>query len=205
MALACTSCIIITSCNNSSTPATGSTDSTAQTTTTNTDTTKPAGANAQQMATDASTSMKEAMARNPDSSFAVSATLANNEEIKVLQAGIDKGTSKELKAHAKMMLKDHEGLAKKMGSWAAAKNYTLPMDDNGNSDKDLSDMSGKTGNDWDKAWVDFMYGAHQKAIGLFEGAKNQVKDADLRALITATLPTLHQHLDMIKALQDKMK
>src|SRR4051812_21854838 len=51
--------------------------------------------------------VKEKMHTNVDSDFVVKAALTNNAELKILQAGIDKGTDKELKTHARMMLADH--------------------------------------------------------------------------------------------------
>ena len=49
-----------------------------------------------------------------------------------------------------------------------------------------------------------MISGHEDAISLFENNQNSVKDADLKALITDALPTLHSHLDMMKQLKDKL-
>ena len=199
VALACALFIFISACNNSSSNnGSSGTDTTVNQV-------KQAEGSVEQAADKAATAIKEEAASNPDSSFVADVALSNNEEIKMLQAGIDKGTDKELKTDARMMLKDHEGLKKKLTEYATGKNYPIPADDNGNSDKDLNDMSGKTVSDWDKAWVNFMYNAHEKAIGAFEGAKNKVKDPELQTLITNTLPTLNEHLGMMKKLLDKMK
>ncbi len=159
----------------------------------------------EQTASNASTSVSEAMDHNPDSSFVANVAIANNEEINELQAGIDKGTSKDLKAHAKMMIKDHKSLKAKLEAYAAKKNYPISPDDQGKAAKALDDMSSKTGADWDKAWASAMYDGHEKTIGVFEGAQSQVKDDELKGMITATLPTLHSHLEMVKELQAKLQ
>jgi len=212
LALACTLGIFGTSCNNSTTTTTSSSDSTGQTTTTTTTTSsdsmskmKQAAGAVEQGAADAETALKEAMDRNPDSAFVAQVAGANYEEIKILQAGIDNGASPALKEHARMMIKDHNGLAKKLADYASSKNYPIPTADNGKADKVLSDMSAKTGADWDKAWANFMFNAHEKAIGVFEGAKSRVKDPQVQALIASTLPTLQRHLEMVKSLLATLK
>jgi len=161
-----------------------------------------------QGAEDAAAKVENAVisSNNPDSNFLVKACLDNNKELKLLQAGVDNGTSKELKAHAKMMIGDHKKLAAKVKDYAAKKNYILPDGDNGKSDDEMSKLNSKTkGADWDKEWTDALTSGHQDAINMFETEKDNAKDPDLKTLVADALPTLHAHLDMMKQLQDKMK
>jgi len=139
----------------------------------------------------AATTVTEAVKKNPDSTFVAEVVVTNNEEIKLLQEGIDKGTDKALKSHAKMMLGDHNNLKKKLLAYAASKSYPVMSNDEGDAAKKISDMSSKTGKDWEKAWADLMFSGHEKTIGKFEGAQNQVNDGELKTMITNTLPTLH--------------
>ena len=69
----------------------------------------------------------------------------------------------------------------------------------------LDEISKKTGADRDKEWISFMISAHEKAIGKFEGAQNNVTDPELKTMIANTLPTLHAHLDMLNKAKDGMK
>lgn len=174
------------------------------TTTTTEDSTKMSSSVTEKV-NEATTNVKEAAVHNPDSTFVAEVVVANNEEIRLLQEGADKGTSKELKSHAKMMIADHKGLKKKMEAYAASKNYPVMNNDEGDAAKKISDMSSKTGKDWDKEWVDAMVSGHEKTIGKFEGAQGQVNDQELKTMITNTLPTLRSHLEMVKGMQDKMK
>ena len=153
---------------------------------------------AQNVATD----VKQAIVGNVDSNFAVKASLANMEELRLLQAGLDNGTSKELKTYAKMMMADHKKLGDKVNAWAAKAGYPLPGNDK--SDNAMTELGSTRGADWDKAWTDKLISGHEDAITLFENNENAVKDADLKALITDALPTLHMHLDMLKKLKDKL-
>ena len=191
----------VSACNNSGSGTTSTTDSTSTVKAKIDTAVQDVKQGAQNMAND----VKNAVAGNTDSNFVVKATLANMEELKILQAGWDNGTSKELKAHAKMMIADHKKLGAKVKEYATKKGYILPDNDNGKGDDAVASLNKNSkGNDWDKAWADKMVDGHKDAIDLFENNQNSVKDADLKALITDALPTLHSHLDMMKQLQDKL-
>ena len=146
--------------------------------------------------------VKQAVVGNEDSNFVVKAAVTNNTELKILQAGIDNGTNKELKAHAKMMMADHKKLGDKVKAYATSKGYVLPDSTKGDA---LATINSKTkGADWDKAWVNHMVDAHKDCISMFEKGKDNVKDSALKTMIVDALPTLNAHLDMMKTLQDKM-
>lgn len=153
----------------------------------------------------ATENVKDALNGNADSNFVVDATEINMAELKVLQAGINSGTNKDLKSHAKMMLADHKKLGDGVNAYAAKKGYRLPADDNGKGKDAIDKLNNeKKGADWDKAWVDHMVSAHEDAISRFEKGQNNVKDEELKTMITNALPTLRSHLDMMKQMQDKM-
>ncbi len=192
-----------------STAACNNSGSSSSTTTTDSSSTMAkvdtVGQRIKQGAENAVNDVKNAMSSNVDSDFVVKATIANMEELKIIQAGLDNGTDKDLKMHAKMMMADHKKLGGKVKAWAAKVNYPLPDNDKGKGDDAVATLGKNSkGADWDKAWTDKMIGGHEDAISLFENNQNSVKDADLKALITDALPTLHSHLDMMKQLKDKL-
>jgi putative membrane protein len=145
-------------------------------------------------------STKAALTPDPNKSFVQDASTDNTRELAWLQAGVDHGTSRELKAHAKMMIADHKQLADQLAGYASAKGIELPATDTAG----VASLSEKPGKDWDKAWTDKMVSAHKDAIDKFEHAQNSVTDPDLKAIIDKTLPTLRKHYDMVKGMQDKM-
>jgi len=143
---------------------------------------------------------------NPDSSFVLNAGTQNEDEIKLLQAGIDKGTNAELKAHAKMMLADHKKLGTEVKAYAAKKKYSTFSSADSKASDELSDLNkNKAGKDWDKAWADKLVDGHEKTINLFEKGQSNVKDPVLNGMITKTLPTLHSHLTMVQGVQTSLK
>src|SRR5205823_969270 len=72
--------------------------------------------------------------------------------------------------------------------------------------KSLKDkLSKKSGTDFDKQYVSAMLDDHEKAVKDFTKEAKSSKDADLKAFADKTLPTLQEHLGMVKDLQSKMK
>ena len=63
------------------------------------------------------------LSSNPDSDFVVKASLDNAMEIRLLQAGIEKGTDKLLKTDAKSLITDHKKLGASVKAYAAKKGY----------------------------------------------------------------------------------
>lgn len=143
---------------------------------------------------------------NPDSSFVLNAGTQNEDEMKLLQAGLAKGTSKELKAHAKMMMTDHKKMGQEVKTYAATKKYSTMSPSDSKAADDLKDINSHTvGKDWDQAWTDKLLAGHEKTIRLFEKGQNNVKDPTLNSMITKTLPTLQSHLTMVQGLQTSLK
>jgi putative membrane protein len=123
-------------------------------------------------------------------------------EMAWLKAGMAKGTSKEVKQHATMMLKDHEKIGATVKDYLSKhSNITMPSVDTAN----VVDINDKSGADWDKAWVDKMVDDHSALLDKLNSSKTEVKDADLNKIIMNTIPTVQSHLSMVKMMQDKMK
>ena len=127
---------------------------------------------------------------------------ANTEEVAWLKAGLQNGTSKELKDHAKMMLKDHEKMDKDVKAYLGkTPSVTAPTLDTAN----VVDISEKKGADWDKAFTNKMVDDHSALLDKLNSAKNDVKDADLLLIINGAIPVVSSHLSMVKEMKDKMK
>lgn len=138
---------------------------------------------------------------SPDQDAINYAVTKNTKELAWLQAGMDKGTNKELKAHAKMMMADHKKLDGEVSALVGKKGWKAPSVDTTGE----VNINNKTGKDWDMAWTDKLIADHKEILDMFGKAKLNVKDEDLRALITKTVPVVQSHLDMANAMKGKMK
>jgi putative membrane protein len=177
--------MLLSSCGNNNT-GTGSTDTTA----TKTDT-----------AMTSQNTQPQAM-KSPEQDFVNYAVPANTTEMVWLREGISKSDNKEIKNHAKMMLKDHEKLDDKVKAYLSTKgtSLTVPTVDTSNA----VNINDKKGKDWDKAWVDKMVEDHSGLLDKLKTSQKDVKDSSLLTLINSTIPTVESHLAMAKSMQSKM-
>jgi putative membrane protein len=143
--------------------------------------------------------------RNGDSSFVEDAIIGNMEELKMLHRGMEKGKNAMLKSDASKMIADHNKLGTQLKAYATQMGYAIPQStDKGNTELDQLDKHTQ-GTDWDKAWADEMIKDHERDITAFEHAQSKAKDDNLKNMIDGALPTLRNHLDMMKTLRDNLK
>ncbi len=142
---------------------------------------------------------------SPDTKFAVAIADGGSTEIQLSQLALKNASAKSVKDFAKIMIKDHTGAAGELKATADKKGIALPQNLSDKSQKICDDMAKKTGTDFDKAYMDQMVSDHSDAVSAFQSEAKDGKDADLKAWAGKTLPTIMHHLDMAKAIKDKMK
>jgi putative membrane protein len=126
-------------------------------------------------------------------------------EVKLGQMAQDKAMNQRVKDFGAMMVKDHSAAGDELKSLASGKNVTLPATPGEEHQRKMEDLSKKTGKDFDKAYINAMVDGHQSAISDFEKASKNTKDADVKAWIDKTLPTLKMHLDSARAIKKVLK
>jgi len=139
-----------------------------------------------------------------DADFAVKAANGGMAEVAMGKMAQQKGMSQEVKDFGAKMVTDHTKANDNMMALAKQKNITLPAAISNDEQKKMDDMGKKSGKNFDKAYVHEMVDDHNKDVKDFEDASKNLKDADLKAFATTTLPTLKMHQTMIKAIDKKM-
>jgi putative membrane protein len=112
-----------------------------------------------------------------------------------------KAQNQRVKDFGAMMVKDHSAAGEELKSLASQKNVTLPSSISNDHQDAINDLNNKTGKDFDKDFMDMMVRDHKKTIDDFQKADNNTNDADVKAWIEKTLPTLQMHLDSAQAIQ----
>ncbi len=153
------------------------------------------------LAENVETRVDQMVDRDDNKEFVNDAVENNSKELYLLALGKQMGTSSEVRSAAQKMEADHKKLADEVTAYASAKGITIEAD---TTDTDHGMATRNKGTDWDKDWVDKMVKDHEKDVRMFEDARDDVDDPELKALIDKTLPTLRKHLDMAKAMQNKM-
>ena len=120
-----------------------------------------------------------------------------------------KGTSADVRAFAKDMMRDHhklradgQALAKKLGVTPEA-----PANDDSKAqlDKTLSLYNGAAkGKDFDKAYIDNEVTYHKAVLATATAAAGAAQNAELKNFIQKAAPAIQAHLDHAEALQKKM-
>ena len=122
---------------------------------------------------------------------------------------VSKGTSAEVKAFGRDMVKDHQALRVE-GQGLAKKLAVTPQPAAGDTsaamDKSLADSltAMPKGAAWDKYYIDHSVTHHQMVLTTAQNAMSATQTADLKAMLTKAAPIVQSHLDKAKAIQGKL-
>ena len=139
-----------------------------------------------------------------DSLFVVTAANSNMAEVELGRLAFQQGKSKKVKNFGVMMIKDHTKANAKLSDLAKSKKLNLPVALDVKVQNMYDDLSKKSGDEFDKAYIKAMIADHQQAVALFKDASKKCQDPDLKAFAIKTLPVLQTHLDAINAIHDSM-
>ncbi|MES2113004.1 MAG: DUF4142 domain-containing protein [Bacteroidota bacterium] len=140
-----------------------------------------------------------------DAAFIVDAANGGMTEIDLGKLALQKGVSKQVKNFGLMMVKDHSKINDMVKAIAVTKNISIPKAPGAKEQKIISKLTGKSGKDFDKAYIDDMIEDHQDDIKAFQTAAKKCLDPDVKSFAAKTIPILQEHLDAINAIKDSMK
>jgi putative membrane protein len=137
--------------------------------------------------------------------FMAEAAQGGMAEVELGKLAASKGASKEVKDFGSKMVADHSKANAELKALAAKKKVTLPTDVNSEQKSEKDKLSNLSGAAFDKEYVNAMVEDHEKDVADFQRQADAATDAEVKAFAAKTLPTLKSHLEMIKAIQGKMK
>jgi putative membrane protein len=128
--------------------------------------------------------------------FAAQAHEDNLAEIRLAKLAETKAANAEVKSFAQRMVTDHTRLNEQLESVAKQQNLQLPQGEQLNSEhQQLADrLSGLSGDQFDRTYMEHMVPDHQKAIQKFQQEANGGQNPALKDLAAKALPTLQEHL-----------
>jgi putative membrane protein len=131
-----------------------------------------------------------------DKKFAMEAAQGGLAEVELGHLAAQKGQSDKVKQFGQRMVDDHSKANDQLKSLAGKDSLTLPTSIDG-KDQALKDkLSGLSGADFDKTYMQAMVKDHHKDISEFQKEANSGSNADLKGFAAQTLPTLQEHLRM---------
>lgn len=137
-----------------------------------------------------------------DQNFAMTAASSDMLEIQSSNMAMQNASSERVKAFATTLIRDHGTTSEQLKSIVSGKNVTLPADLMPMHKSMLDKLQGKTGKEFDKAFMDLQVTNHREAVNLFERASTNLTNAELKGFATQHLPHLRMHLDSAQAINN---
>ena len=127
----------------------------------------------------------------------------NTYEIEAAKIAEQKAQSADVKAFAKMMVRDHTALGNEAKPVIAKSGKTAPASLDQRRQGFLDNLKAAGPQDFDKAYMDQQVAAHKETLSLLNGYAQNGDNADLKGLATKAAPTVQKHLDKAQALDAK--
>jgi putative membrane protein len=123
----------------------------------------------------------------------------NQDEVQLAQLASQRASNPDVRNFAQQLVNDHTSMGSELQSLASTKNVKLDQDNN--QSREYKRLSNKSGQDFDREFVDHMVDEHEKDIKDFEKASTDAKDMELRSFASKHLADLKQHLATAQNLQ----
>ena len=171
---------------------------------TNTGTTNANNANATRSETNSNANTSgTASVSGDDRSFMTEAATGGMAEVELGRLAAQKGQSADVKKFGQRMVDDHSKANDELKQLATRKGVTLPADLTSEQKSEKDKLSKLSGAAFDKEYMSAMVEDHDKDVKAFQDKAKDAKDADLKAFVTKTLPTLEEHQRMAKEIKGK--
>lgn len=147
--------------------------------------------------------------REDAADFMVKAAEGGMFEVEASKLCKEKGTHKDVKSFADMMVSEHTKAAGDLKKIAAEKQVELPAGLSPDKQDKIAELR-KTakGVEFDHAYASMMQDAHEDDRDLFKKAAENIQDQSVKGFATTYLPMVEHHLEMLRPLekrQDKRK
>jgi putative membrane protein len=151
-----------------------------------------------------SASSSSAQLSAADKKFVNEAAEGGMTEVQLGQLAADKASSPDVKQFGQRMVDDHSKANDQLKSLAQQKGVTLPTDLDA-KDKAMKDkLSGLSGDQFDKMYMQHMVTDHKKDVAEFKKESTSAKDSDVKNWASQTLPTLQDHLKQAQEVNGKV-
>ena len=148
--------------------------------------------------------MRSPTLSSADNDYLRDITVSNLTEMQSSELAKRVSTNPRVVGFADHMINDHRSAASTVQTVADTKGATLPKTLDTDHQDMLKGLEGKTGTDFDKAYMDLQVKAHVSAVNIDEAEANNGADPDVKAAASSLLPTLQAHLSDAKQIQSML-
>ena len=135
-----------------------------------------------------------------DAQFLADAGRDGRAEVALAELAKEKSTNPGVTGFADQLLTDHTAANQRVLTLAAAKDVVVP-EVNAEQQNVKTSLSKLSGVAFDRAYIAEMVNGHTKAVELFTKAATS-SDSEIKSFALKTLPTLKNHLEMARKLQN---
>jgi putative membrane protein len=158
-----------------------------------------AGAPALALAQPATTSLTSS-----DKKFVTEAAEGGQMEVELGELAQQKAATDAVRQFGRRMVDDHGKANHELAQLAASKQVQLSDKASRHEQREKDRLSKLSGAAFDREYVKMMVADHEKDVAVFKRESQQAKDPDLKTWAGKTLPTLEDHLQMIRQVQGQL-
>lgn len=140
-----------------------------------------------------------------DADYIVEAGANSMAAIDAAKLAADKASSTQVKEFAATVAKEQEAMHKELKALATAKNIQMPAVVEGQERKNLTDLREKTGNDFDREFMNMIVGLQNEDVNRLEKMLSNSDDSEIRTFATNHISKIKTHLEQAKAIKENVK
>jgi putative membrane protein len=144
-------------------------------------------------------------AKLDERTFVTKAASGGLYEVKSSQLVLDRGVKGDLRSFAQRMIDDHSKANDQLKQLASRKRINVPDQMNEPELDMYNKLDAAQGSQLDQLYEDQQVKAHDNTIKLFQDARDQLSDGDLRNLAAEKLPILREHRQMLTSIEQGNK
>ena len=137
--------------------------------------------------------------------FVSNASQSDMYEIQAAHIAEKRSKNADIKAFAKLMVKDHTATTNALRPLAKAAGQTLADKLDNRRQGFIDHLNQASDADFDKTYIDQQVAGHREALDLMNGYAKDGSDPGLKAAAAKTAPMVQTHLDKATAIQAAMK
>jgi putative membrane protein len=139
-----------------------------------------------------------------DQKFVTEAAESGQMEVELGELAQQKATNDGVREFARRMADDHGKANRELARLAGSKQVQLSDKPSRKTQGEKDRLSKLSGAAFDREYVKMMVSDHEKDVAAFKRESQQAKDPELKAWAGKTLPTLEEHLRMIRQIQGQL-
>jgi len=146
----------------------------------------------------------KAKSDHPDWEFFKEAAQGSMAEVTLGQMAASKAKSEAVKSFGQRMVTDHGKASQELKDLAMAESVTLPTELSADAKALQEKLSGLSGAEFDKTYMEEMLKDHKKDISAFQEQAQQGEDPEVKNWAEETLPTLQEHYTLAETTSSKI-